>query len=308
MITKYQKKKNKQKLLQNIFKLLALVLFIFLILAIIYTFYFAVYLKFKEAKILNDNISLYNSQERKTSAILNDISQKITFNTKNSETTRENLEMASQENQKLTEIITTYQNLDKKLKTSSNKQTQNVNQEIANSFQTKARVIANFQEVNNYLICLGRQTLSLKRLEEELLLYSNNQSLFTNQESIQNFEKKVSELSQTADRDINNIPNCFTQSIKKYQKSELESVIKQTQEVLSQKINIRISQQETEENLQDSEIPLFLDQNRIYLESPLELLNQSEKDLETANQKIKQKIQTWKENLYLYPKNKIFQT
>lgn len=292
-MTKNQKKKNRQSFITQLLRFLIIFLLLFFIILLGYIFYIHFWLKFQETRIVNHNIRIHNQMERKASEVLNDINRKIVFNTNSLQDVKENLDIARQENDKLTKIIEEYEFKTTQLKPGNKPASQELKNEIARSFDTKANVLANFQEVNNYLICLGGQTLKLRELQELTSFYANNPDKINTEGSLAGVNKELAELSQNASQDIAKIPNCFTENLKPFLDPKLEILIKESQEILLQEIKITTTRQETPDlNLQ---IPLFLEENREVLESPLKLLEKSKLELEEANQMVEKQILRWKE-------------
>lgn len=283
-MTKNQKKKNKLSFFTQLLRVLILILVFTLILISSYLLYTNFWLRFKDARAINHNIKLHNQMERKTSEVLDRINRKIAFNKYSSQEIQVSLETARQENAKLTEIIAEYQSKSKELKPSNNLAGQNLKQGIIDSFEVRSQVLLNFQEVNNYLICLGQNTLKLTKLQEQTKFYTDNPEKINTDGSLARFNRQLAELSETANQDMAKIPSCFTEKLKPYKDPDLKNLIQESQEILLE--NIQINTEKQSKLNQNLELPLFLDENRQMLEAPLELLTESESKLAEIDAKL----------------------
>ena len=286
-MNKNQKKKERQDFFTNLLRFLILILVFLLIITLFYLFYNFFWLKYQESRIVNYNINLHNQLERKSSEILDKVNRNISFTGQNSTEIKQDLEIAKQENAKLSEIIADYESKSSDLKSSSNPDYENLREKIKESFLIKKEAITDFQEVNNYLICLGEKTVLLVVLQEKITPYNQDPDLLNSQGAIDKANREIQEDSNKAIVEMQKIPECFSNRLSPYLDQNLLKIIQDSSIIIEDQVKI---QSQNEQKTAEVEIPLFESKNRKFLESPLNLLSQSEEKLKNVNQNIETAI------------------
>jgi ribosomal protein S18 len=290
-MTKTKQRKDSEFFLARLLKLLILIVILVLLFFIGYLLYRHFWLKSKETELVNYNINIHNQLERKSSEILDRVNRNIKFTGQSSDEIRQDLKIARNENEKLSEIIQDYETRGNDLKDSKNQTSQNLKKEIENSFEVKKTAVRTFQEVNNYLICLGENTVDFVILQEKLTFYAENEGEISSEGAVDKANRELEGLNLKAINSIEKIPSCFKGPLVDYKDPEIDKIIQESSEFIDE--NSKIKQiEETGENKKsqtsENEIPIFKNQNRAYLEIPVSLISEAKENIKKANQKVEQ--------------------
>jgi hypothetical protein len=290
-MTKTKQRKDSEFFLARLLKLLILIVILLLLFFIGYLLYRHFWLKSKETELVNYNINIHNQLERKSSEILDRVNRNIKFTGQSSQEIKEDLEIARNENEKLSEIIQDYENRLGDLRDSENKTSQNLKKEIENSFEVKKTAVSIFQEVNNYLICLGENTVDFVILQEKLTFYAENEGEISSEGAVVKANRELEGLNLKAINSIEKIPGCFKGSLVDYKDPEIDKIIQETSEFIDENSRIRdlneTAETATAQN-SELEIPIFKTENRAYLEMPISLIADAKENIRRVNERVEQ--------------------
>jgi chromosome segregation ATPase len=261
-------------MLKIIFRILLFVVIICILSVLLFYLLLNFFQKSYENKIVNDNLRIHNQLENKVFEIL----QKVNLETNVSLEEDPNeintkLDTIQSENQKITEIITKYENT--KLNPGNSQKTKELASLLEENLEIESQTLRDYQEVNNYAVCVGRRTINLAKLQISINEIKKNQDVLENNpDYIKVFIKNLSPNIDLASAEIQKIPDCLSANLKK--SDELEPLIKET-DVFLQNLKSDLK------NTSNQNLPLYT--KKEILEKPIKNINLDK--VKDSNQRIK---------------------